>query len=98
MWRQNIKQEAGATKGKVCASAVGDMAQFYEWVNHGKLLVRSQQLGFPWPIVRMALAAYRMLRIVTTGKVAIQAGFASRSVTAGCSLATSLIKVYYLQA
>ena len=54
-------------------------------------------LGFPTSLMRAALACYGAARYIRLGPHTAAPRFASRGVVAGCSLATTLVKLYLLR-
>ncbi len=98
MWRLSARQEAGAADGLHAAVIAEDMQSFFETIGRERLAEEAAALGFPMPVLRAALAAYAMPRMITLqGRVSRQM-VPTRGVIAGCSIAMALTKVFYLRA
>ena len=63
-----------------------------------QLQPRAKDLGFPTPLVRLAIAMYTGPRWLYTKEGIANPISPNRGIAAGCSLATTLVKVYYLVA
>ncbi len=97
MWRLNARQEAGAADGLQAAVVAEDLQAFFDTIDRGRLVEEARALGYPMPLLRAALAAYSMARVMTLqGRIAREM-FPTTGVIAGCSLAMALTKVYYLR-
>ncbi len=97
MWRLTARQEAGVAEGLEAAMVGEDLAAFYEGLDRGRLVDEATAVGFPLALVRAALGAYSMARMLTLQGRFAQELHATRGIVAGCSLATTLVKVYYLR-
>ena len=53
--------------------------------------------NFPEVFLEAALASYRIARVVRYGPFAADKRYANRGVVAGCSLATTLVKLYVVR-
>ncbi len=96
VWRQAIRAEAGVNQGLEAASVLWDMAAFYEGIERERLLARAWALGFPPAIIKLALAAYSVPRMLTLGGILSQCLHSTVGVVAGCGFANVLVKVYTL--
>ena len=73
------------------------MRSFYEVFDLELLAQRADEAGFSKKIARLSIAGYRAPRWISkAGRVAPPIS-ATRGVIAGCSLATTWVKVYCLQ-
>ncbi len=98
MWRLAARQEEGAASGLQAAVLGEDIQAFFESIDREQLAEEAKALGFPLPVLRAALSAYAMARMLTIqGRVAREM-HPTRGVVAGCPLAMTLVKVYYLRA
>ena len=96
VWRWAVQAEVQRTSEEVCATFI-DVSAFYESLDHEVLLDEARATGFPVFLLRAALALYGAARYVRCGPFLAEPRFASRGVVAGCSLATTLVKVYLLR-
>ncbi len=96
VWRQAVRQEAGVAQGNEAAAIVEDLESFYELMSRSRLLKEAERRGFPGPVVRTALAAYAAPRFLSLrGKISRET-FPKVGIVAGCALATTFVKVYYI--
>ncbi len=99
VWRQSLRAEAAVAKeGWTAAAVLTDLEKFYEHIDHEELLARATRLDFPEPLARLALAAYGGPRMIRMKNFVAEELYADRGVVAGCSLATTLTKVYTVEA
>ena len=75
------------------AGALVDVAAFYESLDRAALVQEARATGFPVSLLRAAFAFYSAARFIKFGPFSAGPSFASRGVVAGCSLATTLVKV-----
>ncbi len=98
MWRMAARHEAGTAEGEQAGIIADDLAAFFETIDRQVLMREAAALGYPAPLLRAALAAYSSARMVTLhGRVAREI-YPTVGVIAGCSLAMSLVKLFYLRA
>ncbi len=98
LWRMGVRQEAGTAQGDQAAVIADDLAAFFETVDRERLMIEAEALGYPRALLRGALAAYSSARMLTMqGRVAREI-HPTVGVVAGCSLAMSLTKLFYLRA
>ncbi len=97
VYRQAMRQEAACANGDAAAVILEDMESFYETINRDLLLVEAQALGFPLNLVRASLAAYSAPRVLTLNGIAAKELHPRRGIIAGCTFASSLVKVFYLR-
>ena len=95
MWKVAARSEAKALQGGVAASLTWDLASFYEYIDHQLLADRAIADDFPLQVLRTALRAYLGPRHITCDGCCHEGLVAIRSIVAGCSQATTLVKVYY---
>ena len=67
-------------------------------MDRSRLIREAQELGFPAGLIRAALAAYAGPRLISLNGSFARPLYPRRGIVAGCSLATTLVKVYYLRA
>ncbi len=95
--RQAMRQEAAVASGDAAAVVLEDLEAFYESIDRARLLSEAHKHGFPVAIVRACLAAYAAPRMLTLDKAAARELYPRRGVIAGCSFATTLVKLFYLE-
>ncbi len=97
MWRLSARQEAGAATGLQAAVFAEDLQAFFEVIDRKRLVEEARALGYPLPLLRGALAAYSMARVMALQGRISREMYPTAGVIAGCSLAMALTKVYYLR-
>ncbi len=98
LWRMGVRQEAGTALDDQAAVIAEDLSAFFESVDRERLMIEAEALGYPPALLRGALAAYSSARMLTMhGRVAREI-HPTTGVVAGCSLAMSLTKLFYLRA
>ena len=96
--QQGLKVELSRARGQHCAGLLTDLLKAYEYVRRDKLISVANATGFPVAILRMCLAAYSgPRRILVDGQRTQPFSIGSRSLIAGCSFATTLLKVYLIK-
>ncbi len=96
VWRQAVRQEAGVAQGNEAAAVMDDLESFYELMSRSRLLKESERRGFPGPVVRACLAAYAAPRFLSLRGRISRETFPKVGIIAGCALATTFVKVYYI--
>ncbi len=96
VYRQAMRQEAAVASGGAAAVILEDLEAFYESIDRERLLDEARKRDFPVAIVRACLAAYAAPRMITMDKMAARELYPRRGVIAGCSFATTLVKLFYL--
>ena len=81
-----------ATKGHT-VSWLGDLEKCYELIPFRFILEEAREVGFPAVLAEMAIAMYAGRRRVIFNKVYSRAVKTNKGIVAGCSIATTLIKV-----
>ncbi len=95
--RQAMRQEAACAVGGAAVVVLEDMEAFYESIDRSRLLEEAQALGFPTALVRASMAAYAAPRILSLDRVAARELYPRRGIIAGCTFATTFVKVLYLR-
>ena len=96
VWRWAVEAES-CPDGAIVATSLVDIAAFYESLDHDALRRAARKHDFPETLLEAALAVYgTMARHVINGGYTAPARWATRGVIAGCSLATTLVKLYLL--
>ncbi len=98
VWTQAARQEAGTAKGEAAGMVLEDLASFYETIDRDLLAQEAAALNFPLDIVRASMAAYGLPRMVALhGRLAREV-HPRRGVIAGCTFATTYVRVFMLRA
>ncbi len=97
VYKQALRQEAACANGEAAAVILEDMEAFYEGIDRDALIAEAQAVGFPMVLVRACLAAYAAPRMLTMNGVATREIYPRRGLIAGCTFATTLVKVFYLR-
>jgi hypothetical protein len=94
VWDVALIDEGARVHGADTACWAGDLSKFYERIPLGQLIAAAKDLGFPAPMLRLALRIYKGARYIQYEKAYSSAVFAKNGIIAGCSLATTLVKVF----
>ena len=94
VWRQAFKAEVGTRRGQVSATIFWDLRKYYEHIDLRFLWEKCKQHNFPLCIARLAIQAYSCARFLTLGGVVDGPHWVCRGIVAGCTFATSLIRVF----
>ncbi len=96
VWRQACHAEAAVDKGFHSATLLWDLMSFFEAVRRVPLWHRAKRLGFPLPLLKVALGAYSSARVLSLGGLLSAPIPAADGVLAGCGLAMALTRAYVL--
>ena len=94
VWDVALLDEGARLQGADTACWAGDLSKFYERIPLAQLVAAAKDLGFPASMLRMALGIYKGARHIQYEKAFSSAVFARSGIIAGCSLATTLVKVF----
>ena len=94
VWDVALMDEGARVQKADTACWAADLSKFYERIPLKQLISAAKDLGFPSKLLRMALGIYRGARSIQYERACSSAVFASNGVIAGCSLATTLVKVF----
>ena len=97
VWRWAVRAEAQRRPDIHTVAALVDVTAFYESIDHETLRTEAAATGFPSVLLEAALASYGIARLVRYGPFVADPRYATRGVVAGCSLATTFVKVYLLR-
>ena len=92
-WSLSVYAGAAQEPGGAGAAFFLDLEKFYETVQHPSALEQARRNTFPIKLMRLALASYRGWRSLQYGEVSAIPFCVTKTIIAGCSLATSLAKV-----
>ncbi len=96
-WQQAQRAEMAADAGATFAQLLLDVHKCFEHVPHHVLAEEAAALDYPLPLLRLALAAYRLPRTLAVGGVHSSLVHAERGVAAGSGLATTELRVLLLR-
>ena len=74
------------------------MTSFFQMIRHPQLLRRASKHDFPMPLARLAVHMYSGPRWLVIRRMIADPVTPNRGVVPGCTLACTLIKVYYIDA
>ena len=97
VWRQAARQEAAVAEGEEAAVLLYDLEAFYETMDRQLILERARATGFPMAVIRMALSTYGGPRMLSLRGALARELFPVRGIVPGCSLATTIVKVYCIK-
>ena len=98
VWRQAVRSEGGVASGLSAVTLLWDFHKYYESIDLGRLLQRCACHGFPMAVARLCFSAYSCARHIVLAGYMTSACYASHGIVAGCSFATTLIRVNSLAA
>ena len=78
-------------------STLWDLTKFYECFVHSKLIAAARKYQFPEALLRVSLNLYRAPRFLSLMKQAAPPLWPTRGIVAGCSAATTFVKVYMIE-
>ena len=92
-WQAAFDSESAALTGDDHAQALLDLVKAFETVPHDVLTAAAKKVGYNLVILRLSIAAYRLLRVLSIEGVFSRKIQASRGITAGSGFATCELKV-----
>ena len=95
-WHHNVLSAFGGAAGFATATVLVDLHKFYEHVRWSHLRAAAVQFQFPVMLLRALCVVYSGGRRILYGGAVSASLFATRSVIAGCSAATTLAKLLLL--
>ncbi|CAK0867148.1 unnamed protein product, partial [Prorocentrum cordatum] len=96
VWRRSFRG-AGIAQGQAPATLLWDLSKFNEAICIVRLEQHCEMCGFPAPIFRLAMRAYRSARFACLAGIVTGPFYALNGVIAGCSFAASFLKVHILE-
>ncbi len=96
VWRQACHAEAAVEEGYHSATLLWDLSSFFEAVRREPLWHRAKRLGFPLPLLKVALCMYDSPRMLSLGGMLSAPIPADNGVLAGCGLAMALTRAYVI--
>ncbi len=96
VWRQACHAEAAVGEGYHSATLLWDLSSFFEAVRREPLWHRARKLGFPLPLLKVALGVYGSVRVLSLGGMLSAPIPSNNGVLAGCGLAMALTRAYVI--
>ena len=97
IWRASLAAETAIYDNMAAGVVVQDMTAFFQAVDLKLLGERAKRLEFPMCLARLATAQYTGPRWLYTDEGVAKAVSPNRGIAPGCSIATTLVKVYYIE-
>ena len=98
VWIQSVLAEYASAKGHTYSALLHDLEKAYENVKHSLLIQEAKRFGFPLRVLQLALMLYRVPRRVVLGGVATALVATEQTIVAGCTFATTLLKLTLMHA
>ncbi len=95
-WKLAARAEGAAANRAAYAASLLDMVKAFERVPHDKLVHYAVIHGYQLWVLRLSLAAYRLVRVVGINGVFSAGIVASRGITAGSTMATVELRILLL--
>jgi hypothetical protein len=92
-WKQSARGEAAAATGVQYAQVLLDLVKAFERIPYRVLLREAVRLGYPMRMIRLAIATYRMPRVIRVGTSYSDTIVAIRGIVAGSGLATTEMRL-----
>ena len=96
-WTQSARAEAATQGGATFAQLLLDLAKCFEVVPHDILVAEAGAVGYPLPLLRLSIAAYRLPRALAVNGVYSSMVVARRGITAGSGTATTELRVLLIR-
>ncbi len=96
-WEAAFIAEFAAKSGLEHVAALLDLVKAFKTVSHRELAEACIRLGYPPALLRLSLAAYRLLRAVGVDGVFAEAVQATRGITAGSGFATTELRLLLIE-
>ena len=92
-WRQAARAEIAAASGEKYAQILLDLVKAFERIPYRVLLREASRLGYPLRLLRLAIATYKLPRVIRVGNAVSDLVWAVRGIVAGSGLATSEMRL-----
>ena len=92
-WKQAARGELAAATGKNYAQVLLDLVKAFERIPYRILLREAARLQYPLRLIRLAIATYRLPRVIRVGTAYSDLVVAMRGIVAGSGLATTEMRV-----
>ena len=92
-WKQAARAELAAAEGSKYAQVLLDLVKAFERIPYRVLLREAKALGYPLRLLRLAIATYKLPRVVRVGVAHSDLVWATRGIVAGSGNATSEMRL-----
>ena len=92
-WKQAARGELAAATGKHYAQALLDLVKAFERIPYRVLLREATRLRYPIRLIRLAIATYRLPRVIRVATACSDLVVAMRGIVAGSGLATTEMRI-----
>ena len=92
-WKQAARAEVAAAGGKQYGQALLDLVKAFERIPFRVLLREARRLHYPIKMIRLAIATYRLPRVIRVGTAYSDLVWAMRGIVAGSGLATTEMRI-----
>ena len=96
-WVAAFAVESAAAAGADFAATLLDLVKAFERIPYDKLVAAARRLGYPLRLLRLSIAAYRLMRTVIVGGTCSRVLQATRGITAGSAHATTELRLLLIQ-
>eukprot|EP00959_Pyramimonas_sp_CCMP1952_P449256 9406779-Pyramimonas_sp.AAC.1 len=93
VWEQAFIAEHARITNTCAGAGLLDLSKAYERALPGHLIDAAQMTKFPLDILRLLSCVYRCHRLLVVGQVASAPVMTEQTIVAGCTFATTLLKV-----
>jgi hypothetical protein len=92
-WKQAARAEHAAALGVGYAQSLLGLVKAFERIPHALLVRESAALGYPLWLIRLAIATYKLQRVLRVGSAVSDLIIAMRGIVAGSGLATTEMRL-----
>ena len=86
-WKQAARAEVAAASGEHYAQVLLDLVKAFERIPYRILLREADRLGYPLRLLKLAIATYKLPRVIRVGNAVSDLVWAVRGIVAGSGLA-----------
>ena len=98
VWKHAVRAQGATNSGMQAATLLWDLRKFYESFDHAELIKRGIATGLHEAMIRVCIRMYKSSRHIALKDTVGQALCPTRGIVAGCTAATTWVKVYTLAA
>ena len=92
-WKQAARGELAAAAGKKYAQVLLDLVKAFERIPYRVLRREADNLGYPLRLLKLAIATYKLPRVIRVGNAVSDLVWAVRGIVAGSGLATTEMRL-----
>ena len=96
-WKAAFAAEGAKVGGKHLVAVLLDLVKAFEMIPHAALYEAAKEYGYNLVILRLSIASYRLLRVISRAGVYSRTILASVGITAGSGFATSELRCLLLE-